>query len=186
MKSCDFCHESILESTLECPYCGEVNGVPGSTRHYFRQYYLAACPLCEGKPLLKTDQVCPQCNINLHRFSLEWGSRLRHSENATRFARKLAKAEKPPGVLWEHLERKGRCSVSVDVGADRQWAFSFGSLCTYAGVVSGTECRHAGRLCQARLPDRWISCFLGYRKLEDLPDKLRAVAFEDTDWAGQY
>jgi len=66
-------------------------------------------------------------------------SSMRQTDSATRFARKLEKAKRAPGVVWEHLGRKGRILVRVDVGADRGWASSFGSLCTYAGVVRGTE-----------------------------------------------
>lgn len=182
MRCCDFCHEPIPAQAAECPYCGEANGVPGCTRHYFRQYFLAACPLCQARPLLKTDRVCSKCNCNLHEFSVEWGPSLRHADHSTRFARKLAKAERPPGVVWEHLERKGCIRINVDVGADREWAYSFGRLCTYAGVVRGTECRHAGRLCSSSLPDKWILCFLGYQQLGDVPEKLRTIAFDDSGW----
>lgn len=186
LSSCNFCHEPIPDQTAECPFCGEVNGVPGCTRHYFRQYYLAACPICQTKPLLRTDRFCPKCNVNLYQFSVEWGSSLRHADNATRFARKLANAQRPPGVVWEHLERKGRIRVDVDVGPNRGLAFSFASLCQYAGVVRGTECQHAGRSCWSSLPDKWVLCFLGYKQLVDVPEKLSSIAFDDSAWPGCY
>lgn len=186
LSSCDFCHEALPDQTAECPFCGEVNGVPGCTRHYFRQYYLAACPLCQARPLLRTDRFCPKCHVNLHQFSVEWGPGLRNADSATRVARKLAKAERPPGVNWEHLEQKGRIRVSFDVRANRGWAFSFGSLCTYAGLVRGMECQHAGRLCSPRLPDKWILCFLGYQQLVDVPEKLKTIAFDDSGWDRHY
>lgn len=185
-KICDFCHESIPDEDSECPFCGEVNGLPGCTRHYFHQYFLRVCPLCEFRPLLKADRSCPKCNVNLHRFSLEWGFNLPHSESATRLARRLEKTEKPPGVVWEHLERKGRICVAVDIGADRHWAFSFGHLCMCLTSLRGTECRHAGRLCRLSLPQEWIRCFFGYRKPGEEPEKLRDIAFEHSDWRGQY
>lgn len=187
LSHCNFCHEAIPEQTAECPFCGEVNGVPGCTRHYFRQYYLAACPLCQARPLLKTDRVCPNCNANLHEFSVDWGFSQPNAKRANKFARKLATAEKPPGLVWHHSEGKGRICVSVDIGAERDWAFSFQSLCINAGFgLRGTEYRHAGRLCKASLPGRWLMCFFGYRQLVDVPEKLRAVAFEYSDWNGEY
>ena len=186
-KSCDFCHESVPEQTEECPFCGEVNGLPGSTRHYFRRYYLAPCPVCGAKPLLKADRFCQKCGANLHEFSVDWAFGQPNAERADRLARTLAKAEKPPGIVWEHSQRKGRISVRVDVGADRNWAFSFCNLCSSTGFgVRGTAYRHAGRLCRPTLPQRWLMCFFGYRELTDVPEKLRAVAFEDVGWHGEY
>jgi len=135
-KNCDFCQESISEQALECPFCGEENGVPGCTRHFFRRYYLAACPLCEGKPLLRTDRVCPQCSASLHEFSVEWGFNQRQADKANRLARKLESAEKPHGVAWEHLEREGRITVTFDVATDRDWASSFLDLCSKAWFVA--------------------------------------------------